>query len=291
MGWFKMLEGIYSFSDLQEILIDHSIDIGGKLISALFLLIVLIIIKRLGRKIIKKAFAVKINPLEKIADGAKKRKETVEKLALNTWKYSISILGLFAIIGIFIPLTTLIAGAGLITFAFTLASQSILSDIVKGFFIVFEDIFSVGDLIEVEGFTGTVLEIGIRSIKLQLGTGEIVNIPNSNIRNTINYSVSGSRAILDINLPYDVDLEKALKLLEDIADQALEKYSQIVSRPVVLGVQSLENDQVVIRILAEVECLQKAYVERELRKMIKLEFDHEKIKAPISKIVVYQGKE
>jgi len=284
-------EEFASFSELESFLLTNIVSVLGKLVSVVILFIVLAVIRRIGTKFIKKAFAVKIDKLQQVTGATDRRKATLERLVLNIWRYAINTIIVISIIGIFIPTTSLLASAGFITVLITFASQSMLDDIVKGFFIVFEDMFSVGDSVEISGYSGSVIEIGLRSTKLQIATGEIVIIPNSNIENIINYSVPTSKAVLDIRVPYEVKLENVLAILETVADRSMNEYSEILSKPNVLGVQSLENAEVVIRMLIDVETSQKGYIERELRKKIKLTFEQEGIELPIPRMVVYKRDE
>ena len=284
-------EEFSSITELESFLVPYAVEFAGNIISAIILFVFLGIIRRIGQKFIKKAFGVKLDKLQQVTGATDRRKITMERLILNIWRYTINIIGCLSIIGIFINTTNLLASAGFVTVLITFASQSMLDDVVKGFFIVFEDMFSVGDSIETNGYTGDVLEIGLRSTKLQMSTGEVVIIPNSSIQNVINYSVSNSKAVLDIRVAYETDLEKALVTLEKVADMAMEQYSEIISRPSVLGVQSLESSEIIIRMLADVETLQKGYIERELRKNIKLIFDKEGIEMPFPRMVVYQREE
>jgi len=292
-----MIENIFEefsyFSEMETFLVSYALNLGGKIISAIILIVIFGIVRGIGQKFIRKVFGVKLEKLQQVTGATDRRKITMERLILNIWRYAINITCFLSVIGIFINTTSLLASAGFITVLITFASQSMLDDVVKGFFIVFEDMFSVGDSIETNGYSGTVLEIGLRSTKLQLSTGEVVIIPNSSIKDVINYSVSNSKAVLDVRVAYEADLEKALATLEKVADRAMEEYSEIISRPSVLGIQSLENSEIVIRMLAEVETLQKGYIERELRKKIKLTFDKEGIEMPFPRMVVYKrdGKE
>jgi len=281
-------EEIAPFSGFESFLLTNGVSFLGNLVSVVVLFVMLAVIRRIGNKFIKKAFAVKIDKLQQVTGATDRRKVTLERLTLNIWRYAINIIMVITMIGVFIPTTSLLASAGFITVIITFASQSMLDDIVKGFFIVFEDMFSVGDSVEISGYSGSVIEIGLRSTKLQVGTGEIVMIPNSNIETIINYSVPTSKAVLDIRVPYEEQLEKMLAILENVADRSMNEYSEILSRPSVLGVQSLENAEVVIRMLVEVETSQKGYIERELRKKIKLTFEQEGIELPYPRMVVYK---
>jgi len=285
---FNRIKELIERYDFELVLINFGIDI----LKVILLIVMLSIVRRIGKKTIIKIFEIKIDRIQHLeSESIKRRKETLKSLTLNIWRYAINIIGILSAIGIFFDVGHIVASAGFVTVAITFAAKSILADITMGFFIVFEDLFSVGDLIEVGGQTGTVKEIGLRSTKIQVITGEMIIIPNGNINQITNHSVTNGKAVLDISIAYEADLEKALATLETVCDQSMEQYPQIVERPVILGVQQLGGCEVVVRMLAEVEPLQKWYIERELRKMIKLTFDREGIEMPFPRMVVYKREE
>ena len=274
----------FSMDKIEEFLVQFAFDI----FTVIAIIIVLSIVRRIGKNIIKRAFAVNIDKLQKMTGGTNRRKGTLESLVLNIWRYMINIIGLIAVLGVFVPIQTLLVGTGSFAVVFAFAAKSMLDDIAMGFFIVFEDLFSVGDFIEVDGATGTVVEIGLRSVKIRVLTGETVIIPNGNINKVINHSISNGQAVVDISVAYEADLNKALSTLEEVATRTFDLYDEIIKRPVVLGVQELGASEVVIRMIAEVQPTTQWHIQRELRKIIKLTFDEKGIEIPVPRMVVYQ---
>ncbi len=281
------IENFIATDRLNEILVN----IGFKVISVLLVLIIMSIIRRFVKNLIKKAFAVNIERIQKVTGGTERRKETFESLALNIWRYTINILTILWLLSIFVPLDKLLIASSGIFVVIGFAAKSMLDDITMGFFIIFEDLFSVGDFIEIDGNTGTVTEIGLRSVKIRVVTGETVIIPNGNIGKVINHSVSNGQALLDIGIAYEADLDKAISVLERVGQEAFDQYEEILQMPQILGVQELADSSVVIRMTAEVEPLKQWYIQRELRRLIKLAFDRENVEIPYSKMVVYQKNE
>ena len=274
----------FSIEKLEEFLVKFAMDV----LTVVVILIILSIVRRIGKNLIKKAFAVNIDKLQKMTGGTNRRKETLESLVLNIWRYVINIVGLISILGVFVPIETLLVGTGGFAVVVAFAAKSILDDISMGFFIVFEDLFSVGDFIEIDDASGTVMEIGLRSVKIRVITGETVIIPNGNIGKVVNHSVSNGQAIVDVSVAYEADLEKAISTLEAIAVKTFDQYDEIIELPVVLGVQELDASQIVIRMTAEVQPATQWHIQRELRKIIKLTFDQEGIEIPFPRLVVYQ---
>lgn len=267
------------------------VEFGWKIISVILIITIFSLARRIGKNMIQKGFAVNLQRFQRVTGGSDRRKETFESLALNIWRYLINILMIFSILANFIDPKVLLAGTGSVALVATFAAKSILDDIAMGFFIVFEDLFAVGDFIEIDGNTGTVTEIGLRSVKIRVLTGETVIIPNGNIGKVINHSVSNGQAVLDIGIAYEADLDKAILVLNTLASEAFNQYDDILQVPQVLGVQELADSAVVIRMIAEVSPLQQWYIQRELRRLIKLTFDRENIEIPYSKMVVYQKNE
>lgn len=283
----KAADTIWNFfanEKINEILVKLALDI----ISVIVILVILSVVRRVGKNFIKKAFAVNIDKLQKMTGGTERRKGTLESLVLNIWRYTVNIVGIFAVLGVFFDVRTLLISTGGFAVVVAFAAKSMLDDIAMGFFIVFEDLFSIGDFIELDGVTGTVTEIGLRSVKIRVLTGETVIIPNGNIQKVINHSISNGQAIVDVSVAYEADLEKAIDTLEQIAKDAFDKYDDILTVPVVLGVQELGASEVVVRMTAEVKPLQQWRIQRELRKIIKLTFDQEGIEIPFPRMVVYQ---
>lgn len=177
--------------EMMEIFIEQLInDFAINLIYIVIVVIVFAVIKKIGTKVLIKLFSFKIGKLKRATPESLKQKETIKQLALNVFGYVITLLKIVLIISVFVPIGTLMASVGAVAIIITFAFQNMLADIVRGFFIIFEEMFMVGDWIEVANFQGEVLEIGLRTTKLRLFiTGEIVLIPNSNIGNIIRIDI------------------------------------------------------------------------------------------------------
>src|SRR5699024_5187440 len=119
-------------------------------------------------------------------------------------------------------------------------------DIISGFFIIFEDQFSVGDYVEISGVEGTVEMIGLRTTKIHGWTGEQYVIPNGDITQVKNYSIHNGLSVIDINLPYESDIVQAERMITEIITDLPEKYDVFVDTPVIFGVQALDLSNYVV---------------------------------------------
>ncbi|HEU5423426.1 MAG TPA: mechanosensitive ion channel family protein [Nitrolancea sp.] len=166
----------------------------------------------------------------------------------------------------------LIASAGVAGIAIGLGAQSLIRDLIGGFFILFEDQFGVGDVISVNGQSGTVELFSLRRTGLRAADGAMITVPNGDLRTVKNQTKDWSRAVIDVDISYDDDVDRAIAVLEEMVS-GLEHDPAIggaLTGPVeVLGVQALGAYQVTIRIMAKTRPMQQWSVERELRRRVK----------------------
>jgi len=165
-------------------------DLAMNVVHIVIIFIVFSIIKKVGTSLLKKLFSFKIGKLKRATPESLKQKETIKQLCINVFVYAINILKIVFVISVFVPIGTLMASVGAVAIVITFAFQNMLGDIVRGFFIIFEEMFMIGDWVDIAGFQGEVLEIGLRTTKLRLfETEEIVLIPNNNIGTIIRLDI------------------------------------------------------------------------------------------------------
>ena len=144
-----------------------------------------LIVRKMGIRFLTTIFTLKIAKSSKGNEHAIKQKETIKFLLINIFKYVVNLISLVMIISVFIPIGTLMASVGAFALIITFGFQNMLADMVRGFFIIFEEMFLIGDFVEIATFKGEVIEIGLRTTKLKLASGETVLIPNNNIGNIV----------------------------------------------------------------------------------------------------------
>lgn len=156
-----------------------------------------------------------------------------------------------AIIGV--NVSTIVASVGIVALIVGFSAESLIADVVTGAFMIFENQYNVGDIVEVDGFRGTVSNIGIRTTSITDAGDNVKIINNSAMRNILNRSDKPSRSIADISIPYGTDIEKLEEQIPDLMQSIYEKRTDIMKKPPqYLGVQTLADSAVVLRFLVEV---------------------------------------
>jgi moderate conductance mechanosensitive channel len=173
-----------------------------------------------------------------------------------------------------------LATAGLLSVALAFGAQSLLKDLINGVFIVFEDQYSIGDTLQVNGETGRVEHITLRRTVLRNTHGAIVSIPNSLIGQVSNLSRDWSQTFVDVTVPADEMVGRAITMLEKVAGEFRNDAGwspALVDGPRVLGIETLTLDGTVIRMQVRTVLNRKDDVARELRRRIKLAFEESEI--------------
>ncbi len=175
--------------------------------------------------------------------------------------------------------TPLLAGAGVLGVAIGLGAQAFVGDIVAGFFILFENLLLVGDLVEVSSVKGKVEEIGVRITKIRDDAGVLHAIPNGEVRKVANHSKAYVNAVIDVFVPYEEDVRRVRALLLSITEQAMESLTGACG-PVEVKVQELSEGSVMLRVICRVPPGQDEDLGDELRARILDELRDAKIGAP-----------
>lgn len=220
-----------------------------------------------------------------------KRSYTVAKLLHSIIKYTIMLIAVFAILSTWgINVTAALAGVGVLSLVIGLGAQDLIKDLLAGMGIVFEDQYEIDDVVEINGFKGKVLEVGLRTTKLINNSGEIRIIRNGQISEVSNFSRSYSLAVVIASISYEESIDKVITLLDEHLPSLKDNYKQIIEGPVVTGVDKLNESSVDIKITAKTEPEEHYAVQRALNKFIKDLFDEHNIEIPYTQIVVHGEK-
>ncbi|MGF1479514.1 MAG: mechanosensitive ion channel family protein [Cyanophyceae cyanobacterium] len=194
----------------------------------------------------------------------------------------IGILVALSLIGV--DIGPILAGAGIVGVAVSLGSQNLIKDALNGFFIILEDQYAIGDVITVGDVGGLVEDMNLRITQLRDAEGRLITIPNSEIKIVANLSSNWSRADLNIPVGYQADVDRALKIINEVAEQLssdADWQETILEPPSVLGVENFDNRGLVIRVWIKTQPLKQWDVSREFRRRIKIAFEKAGMSIPL----------
>lgn len=211
-----------------------------------------------------------------------KRSKTLEAILKSVLRYSVYFFGIVTIFTlIFGPITYAFAGIGGVAIGF--GAQSLVKDVINGFFILFEDQFAVGDHINIDDKGGIVESIELRVTKLRDFNGDLHIIPNGLIAKITNHSRGDMRVLIDIDIPYEEDIDRVTEIVSKACEEFKAENENMVEGPKVLGVSALKESSQTLRIVGKAKVMTQAECEMCLRKKIKKALDNEKIDAPYPK--------
>ena len=182
-----------------------------------------------------------------------------------------------------VDIAPLIASAGILGVALGFGAQSLVKDFLSGIFMIFEDQYGVGDIVNLGEASGTVEAVGLRVTRLRDVDGTVWYVRNGEILRVGNQSQNWARSVLDIAVGYTEDITRVRRILREVAHELWEdeRYRDlIIEEPEVWGVQSLGPDSVVVRVTLKTMPQQQWTVSREMRERVKVRFDAEGIQMP-----------
>lgn len=249
-------------------------------------LLVISLVRRGRNKWVNRAYA------DTTTDKKRQRILTVADLVASVARYIVWIVAIILLLSVIgIDVLPLLAGAGIAGLAVGFGAQTLIKDVISGFFLLFDDTLGYGDLLTFNGETGTVEYVGLRLIKLRKFDGELLMIPAGELRTFGNKSIGFARAIVNVSLPYEQNIDETLTALETIAgewaktDEA--KEVMVEEAPQVQAVLDLADSAVTSRVIVQVRPGEQFPVERALRRLIKKRFDEMGIDIPFPRRTVY----
>ena len=219
------------------------------------------------------------------------RAETLKTVLRSISSFVIWTLALLMILGeLNINLGPLIAGAGVAGVALGFGAQSLVRDFLSGIFMLIEDQYGVGDVVDLGEAVGVVEGVTLRTTRLRAVDGAVWHVPNGEIRRVGNMSQQWSRALLDIEVGYSTDLTHARRVIAEVANELYESDDWrrvILEPPEIWGVERIGVDGVAIRLVLKTKPGEQWALQRELRGRLKERFDAEGIELPISRRAVW----
>jgi moderate conductance mechanosensitive channel len=261
------------------------INTGIVVLKVIGIFIAFAIVKAIGNKVLERTFTRLMNR-EDITEG---RALTLQKLAENILSYVlifILVASLFSIFGL--SVASLIAGAGIVGLAIGFGAQGLVSDVVTGFFLLLEKQIDVNDYVTVGAVDGVVEAVGLRTTQIRSFDGTLNYLPNREITSVSNHSRGNMRALVDIGISYDDNIDHAIEVMQRACDLVASQNTMIAEGPNVIGVQAFGSSEVVLRVIAKTQNGEQWAVERQLRKAIKEAFDTNGIEIPFPHQVLIQ---
>ena len=217
------------------------------------------------------------------ASYQEKRAETIAKLLRSVGWGMVMVFVTIQVLRQFTEVTVILGGFSIVGLAVSFGAQSLVKDYFAGFFILFENQFVVGDSIEAAGKSGIVEKLTLRTVRLRDLDGTVHIIPNGQITTLSNKTRGWSRAVVDIAVAYDNDIDRVLAVLREEVD-ALNADAAWVERfdapPEVLGVESFGENGITIRVLLRTKPGVQSEVAREFRRRLVIRLEHDGVKLP-----------
>jgi moderate conductance mechanosensitive channel len=282
--------------------------LAGKALSIAVIVVVALIVNRVLRRAVKRTLrglqhggiqerlgAVRrATPDALLETGqmslrAEQRIEALASVLRSVMSFTVMSVAAVMILGeLGVELGPLIAGAGIIGVALGFGSQSLVRDFLSGIFILVEDQFGIGDVVNLDGTTSGVVEaVSLRTTRLRAVDGTVWHVPNGEIRRVGNMSQHWSRALLDIEVAYATDLGRAQDVIREVAHAVWDEDDHVLEEPEVWGVEELGANGIVIRLVVKTTPSEQYRVSRTLRERLKVAFDAEGIEIPFPQQMIW----
>ncbi|MDE3155732.1 MAG: mechanosensitive ion channel family protein [Acidobacteriota bacterium] len=224
----------------------------------------------------------------------RKRVQTLARLmALTSDVLIMSIAVLMILRQVDVDITPILTGAGIVGLAVGFGAQNLVRDVISGFFIILENQVRVGDVASINGKSGLVEAIRLRTIVLRSLDGTVHVIPNGAITELSNMTKDFSYAVIDVGIAYKEDVDRVMAVLRGIGEglQADAAWAPVILDALeVLGIDSFGDSAVVVRTRMKTMPSQQWAVGRELRRRIKRVFDEQQIEIPFPHLSLYAGE-
>ena len=220
-------------------------------------------------------------------DNKSRKAKTISSLVRSLIKY-ITIIAVICVILVVwgVDVIGIVAGVGILTLIIGLGCQSLIQDVISGMFIVFDDYFAVGDTVIIDGFRGTIIDVGLKTTKLQDFGGNIKSITNSSILTVVNMSRLRSVASVTLSVSYNEDVERVEALIINEIEELKKKIPNIIDGPWYKGIDNITASSVDFLVLAFVQEDNRFQVTRDLKREFYLLFKKNDIQIPYTQVTV-----
>lgn len=265
-------------------------------IKILIIIIASYILNKISKRSIEKVVRMSVVSGKFLSKEAEEKREDT-LIRIFTWTSRIIILFVTILIilqEIGIPIGPILAGAGIIGLAVGFGGQYLIRDIISGFFIILENQYRIGDIVNFDGTSGLVEDISLRMTTLRDLDGTVHHIPHGEIKKVANRTKDFARVNLNIGVAYNSKLEHVIQIVNKVGNELAQdpQWKEfIILPPQFLRVEDFADSSIIIKILGETQPLRRWEVTGELRKRIKVAFENEGIEIPFPQRVIHQSKE
>lgn len=254
------------------------------------------VLNKIINKFIERVIRIAVVPDGFVSkDSEKKREDTLIHIFSVTSRmviFAIAVLMILQELGVMIG--PILAAAGIVGLALGFGGQYLIRDIISGLFILLENQYRIGDVVNFDGTSGLVENISLRMTTLRDLDGTVHHIPHGEIKKVSNLSKDFSRINLNIGIAYNSNLERVIEAVNRIGKELSEdpQWKEfIIKPPQFLRVDDLADSAIIIKILGETQPLKQWEITGELRKRIIIAFNKEGIEIPFPQRVIHQNKE
>ncbi len=234
-----------------------------------------------------------VSDADKNSEAERKRKDTLSRIFSWVTRILILMMAILIILQeVGVPIGPILAGAGILGLALGFGGQYLIRDLISGFFIILENQYRIGDVINLDGTSGLVEDISLRLTTLRDLDGNVHHVPHGEIKRVSNLSKYFSRVNLNIGIAYHSKLDHVIEVVNKIGNEMAEDpiwKEHILKAPQFLRIDNFADSAIEIKIIGETPAHKKWDVTGELRKRIKLAFDQEGIEIPFPQRVIHQA--
>ena len=257
----------------QVDLIAYLVPYGTKFIKVIGIILISRIVQEIGQLVLEQLLLGQ----DDTDDVSQQRRKTFFPLFKSCIKYLIYFgTGIVILYAVGIDPTPILAGVGIIGFAVGIGAQSLVEDIVAGFFILFENYYLVGDFVEINGIHGIVTGIELRTTRIKHEDKNYI-IHNRDVKDIVSYPNFGN-AVIMLKIPYKVKINQVHEIIEKVGNKLIEKYSTDIIEPTMVeGIEEFSDHQILIEIVTQVKSGKHLMIQKVLGLMIKQAFEEENI--------------
>jgi moderate conductance mechanosensitive channel len=245
-------------------------------LGAIIILVITVFLMRFVSALIKSAMQLYDERLAlSINEATRRRASTLSVIFSGLAQTTIFFIGLMvALQQAGLNITPILASAGILGLAVGFGAQSLIKDIFAGFIALLEDQYSVGDTIKIGDVTGTVEALTLRSTRVRGTDGALTIFPNGGISTVANLSKEWMRVVLDFEIDYASDVDRAMQIMLETAQQlSEERPEEILEAPMMQGIEKVSGGNLMLRLVMKTTPAKQSELARELRRRIKISFD------------------